>query len=219
MRCRVKRVVTLGWMMLVLTCAVAYGSAPTPIPSFTISANNTTMPTTGTATIPFTITSVNGYTGSLTVRCVPPNPPSGVREPQCGGGPPSSIVLSANTSQTSNFTLYPYIYVGATLTGTLKHLETFEGVTLAFAGLLGLGLPLRRGKSIQRTSGRLLVAIGILAGLSGLNACGGVLTLTPGTYTYTLSATSQDNASSSVNTTLQVAVPPGVDVQESITPF
>ncbi len=215
-----KKSIGLGCIALTLTLAAAHGSAPAPTPNFTISASNTTMPTTGTGAIPFTITSVSGYTGQIVVECMAPDPPPGVREPECGGGPiPAPIDLAANSSTTGDVPISPYVYVGPTLTGTLKHSGRVWERGPALAGLLMLGLGLRRRKVPGLYSKRLLLSCGLLIGLAGLNACGGVLTLTPGTYTYTLDAIAQANASHSVSTTLQVVVPPGVDVQDSITPL
>jgi hypothetical protein len=41
--------------------------AATPAPSFTISATNVAMPLSGIVSIPFTLTSVNGFVGSVAV--------------------------------------------------------------------------------------------------------------------------------------------------------
>jgi hypothetical protein len=51
-------------------------------------------------------------------------------------------------------------------------------------------------------------------GLTGIVACGSSpKTLTPGTYTYTLTASEQNNTSLSASTTVNVTVPPGIVVQ------
>jgi hypothetical protein len=76
--------------------------------------------------------------------------------------------------------------------------------------MLGLGLKRKR----SRQSARLLLAVGMLIGLTGIGACSGPETLTPGTYTYTLNASSyvQNNTSLSASTTVTVTVPPGIVV-------
>ena len=68
---------------------------------------------------------------------------------------------------------------------------------------------------------RLMLAVGALIGLTGMSACGnGVETLTPGLYTYTLTAnpSAQSNPPLSVSTTVNVTVPPGIIVQPTIGP-
>jgi hypothetical protein len=64
----------------------------------------------------------------------------------------------------------------------------------------------------------------LLVVLTGLSACGGPTTLTPGTYTYTLTATSLQEASPttplgsevSASTTVVVTVPPGIVVKYGV---
>jgi hypothetical protein len=74
-----------------------------------------------------------------------------------------------------------------------------------------LGLGLKRKRSRQST--RLLLAVGMLIGLTGIDACASSPeTLTPGVYTYTLHAYEQNNTSPSASTTVTVTVPPGIVV-------
>jgi hypothetical protein len=79
--------------------------------------------------------------------------------------------------------------------------------SLAGAFLLGLGLIRRRAHAT-----RLLLALCMLIAMTGLAACGGPPTLTPGTYTYTLTAFTTDTTTSSLSasTTVVVTVPPGI---------
>ena len=52
-----------------LASSLSPAQVPTPAPSFTISASNVTMPSSGTVPIPFTLTSVNGFAGMVSVTC------------------------------------------------------------------------------------------------------------------------------------------------------
>ena len=65
-------------------------------PSFTISATNVTMPSSGDGSIPFVLTSVDGYIGTVAVQCPEVNAPAGARIPYCGGGPAFAFDLTAN---------------------------------------------------------------------------------------------------------------------------
>jgi hypothetical protein len=63
-------------------------------PTFTVSATNVTMSssgTMGTGATKFTVASVGGYSGSVALYCAPLSAPSGARQPTCGG----SVALAA----------------------------------------------------------------------------------------------------------------------------
>ena len=76
------------------------------------------------------------------------------------------------------------------------------------AGVFMLGLGLRRRRSLRYT--HLLLPVGLLLGVSGITSCAGPETLTPGTYTYTLTATEIGPVSPSATTTFTVTVPRGI---------
>jgi hypothetical protein len=85
------------------------------------------------------------------------------------------------------------------------------------AGLFLLGLSLQR--KAQKFKG-LLLTVGLLIGSAGFSACSaGPVTLTPGTYAYTLSASEPNETSSSATATVQVTVPPGIYVQPTPPPI
>ena len=65
-------------------------------PSFTVSAMNTTMPSSGNGSIPVTLSSVDGYAGSIVLQCPNVNAGAGARVPTCGGGPLRAYNLAAN---------------------------------------------------------------------------------------------------------------------------
>jgi hypothetical protein len=141
-----------------------------------------------------------------------PTPPAGVREPipDEGGPAVSPIVLTANTSVTG-------VVVVSAIEFTVSRLNppvSKEGKGWVLAGVLMLGLGFRRRKA--RWPAHLLLAVGVLIGLTGIGACGGSpITLTPGTYPYTITASSINSSSSlSASTTVMVTVPPGIVVQQ-----
>jgi hypothetical protein len=192
------------------------GHAQSATPRFTISASNATMPASGTSTIPFTLTSVNGFAGMVVVSCGPANPPTGSILPQCnytGGGPAAPpYTLTANETITKSLNLVAYIPPCSNPCPVkLVHPRRHRGaVNLAFAGVLLLGFGFRRRARQLRLA---LLLIGILAGLAGV-ACGSGNrnTLTPGTFIYTVSATQVtiDTPTLAVNTTVSVTVPAGI---------
>jgi hypothetical protein len=85
----------------------------------------------------------------------------------------------------------------------------------ALAGVLMLGLGLQ-GRKAHRSM-RLSLAVGMLIGLGGIGACvSNIITLTPGVYTYTFTASELNNTSLSASTTVNVTVPAGIVVQPGI---
>ena len=180
------------WLLLFVGM-LAFGSVLDTLPahaatrSFTISATNVTLPSNGDGSIPFVLTSVDGYVGTVAVSCPEVNAPAGARIPYCGGGPVFAFSLTAEERVTGNLTLTPY----------------GVPVPLAAGGLL-IGLALRRRKGGWPTLA--LVLAGTLASLGEAVGCGGgTSSMTPGTYPYTITAT---NAKTNVvvSTTANVTV-------------
>jgi hypothetical protein len=191
-----------------LPFGLGLSAASTENPNFTISATNTTMTASG-ASIPFTLTSLNGYTGKLSVSCVPDNPPAGARLPYCGGGPIIQLSLTANSSvkSTIGLTAGPVPLSSASRLNLPGH---GREAAWAFAAVLLLGFGFRRKRA--RWLSMILLPVATLAGLMTLEACGGsqTPTLTPGTYAYTLTATdvsTNATASTSVNVTVPAGIP------------
>jgi hypothetical protein len=163
--------------LFLLVWVLAFGSALESLParaatpSFTISATNVTMPSSGDGSIPFVLTSVDGYIGTVAVQCPEVNAPAAARIPYCGGGPLFAFNLTANERSNGNLPLTPY------------------GVPVPLAaGAVLVGIALRRRKIGWRTL--TLVLAGTLACLGEVVGCGGGTSgMTPGTYTYTMTAT------------------------------
>ena len=83
----------------------------------------------------------------------------------------------------------------------------------ALAGTLLLSLGLRR--KATRWLMLALIAFVTLAGMTGVSGCGSEATFTPGTYTFTITASgflTGTNVELSETTTANVTVPPGIPV-------
>lgn len=168
------------------------------------------MPSSGTATFPFTLTSVNGFAGSLVVSCVQPTVPAGVKLPylEFPGPVVQALVLAANGTTTGTVGMLSAVPVPIPVRWNLpSHPGRGERAIWSLAGALLLGLGLRRKRALAT---HLLLAAGLFLGLTAISACGGQPTLTPGTYTYTLTATEVNNTTATANTTVSVTVPPGI---------
>jgi len=191
-------------------------------PSFTVTAGNAAMPSSGFGIIPFTLTSTNGYVGPVIVSCMPTTPPAGANIPTCGAPEPYgngfqgggvSVNLTADSAVVKGG-IFIYALPASISEGwnaLLHHPET-EGTTgWALASVMTLGLTFPRWKARRSTRGLLVIIT--LIGLAGIVACVGPFpkapSLTPGTYTYTVTAV---GTSFSASTTVTVTVPPGVVV-------
>jgi hypothetical protein len=186
-------------------------------PSFSVAATGVTMSSnaaSGTGSTSVTLTSVNGYAGTVGVICSPPTTAAGVNLPFCNAGGPAVVLietLTANQTATGTIgffnSLPPCNPCPVNLPRRGGH-RLPSGLALAGALLVGLGFRRRAPRWLALT----LFAAGSLAGLAGIGACGGNSNnriVTPGTYTYTLSAEEMDNtnASASVTTSVMVTVP------------
>lgn len=189
-------------------------------PSFTITATNVTLSSStssGAGSSSFTLTSVNGYAGQVRVGCQPPIPPAGVKVPYCGYGVPiptgaavpaePPITLTANEAVPGTISFYnAAVPCGNPCPVNLPsqgHRGLPQGLALAGALFFGFGFRRRAARWLTLT----LLAVGALAGLAAISACGGDNNVvTPGTYTYTISATDV-TTSVSVTTSINVTVP------------
>jgi len=174
-------------------------------PTFTISATNVTMSSSGssgTGASTFTLTSLNGYTGTIGINCYPTTEQAGATVPFCGGSAMIGHTLSANQVVTGQL---PFYNVPVPEPVRLPLRRSHAGLTrLALAAMIFCGLGLR--KRIPRALYLALLAAALFAGLGTMSACGGSKSaVTPGTYSYTVKAL--DTNSNIVTATFQVTVP------------
>ena len=211
------RTVALFAGLLAVTLGAGKG-ALAATPSFTISAGNVTMSATGSSSVTFTLTSVDGYSGTIDVICDPANIPVGRTLPLCGQpavGPadPAAYTLGANGTVQGSFPLlatFPPPCSGPCPARFDHPRRGFaSGIALAGALLVGFGFGFRRRAA--RWLVLTLLAFGTVAGMTGISACGSGRTLTPGVWPYVVQATSP-GVNAIVSTTINVTVPPGIPV-------
>jgi hypothetical protein len=190
---------------------VVFGlSALAATPDFTITAANVTMSSntsSGSGSSSFTLTSVNGYTGTVSIRCNPPTPPVGVNLPICNFGGPvrPPYTLTANQEVTGAIVFLNSNPCNDCLVSLLSRGGHGLAPGLALAGALLLGFGIRR--RAPRWHMLTLLAVGALAGLAGISACGGNNNaVTTGTYTYTIAAV-DINTDVAVTASINVTVP------------
>ncbi len=175
-------------------------------PTFTISAANVTMPTSGNGSIPITLTSVNGYTGLIGMTCSAMNPPVGAKLPTCVFLLGPGIQLAANATVTGSLLLIPPGGVLPPSAASLSHRLVrggAAGLVLASGLLFGLGVRRRAARWLILA----LFALGSLTCLAGISACGGNSNaMTTGTYSYAITAT-DNKTGTSVSTSTSVIVP------------
>jgi hypothetical protein len=100
------RVLILFRSFLACISGFVGGRALAATPSFTILASNVTMPPSGAGSIPYTLTSVNGYSGTVMVHCDDYNAPEEAKLPICGGSvAPVIYTLTANQVLNESFAL------------------------------------------------------------------------------------------------------------------
>ncbi len=166
----------------------------------------------GTATEPFTLTSVDGFTGTVSVSCVGPNPnlfPDYVL-PDCRD-PVVELTVPANGSKSGSLEFYPpWITPPTTTAETAGHGANHRSrpwpVAAGILGGLGL-LGLRMRKLLDRRFSLLIGVVG-LASLCGLCGCldQGGLAMTPGTYIYQLTGVPPSGIANEVSANLYVTV-------------
>ena len=207
------------------------GRAQGATPTFTVTANNLTMPSSGTGSIAFTLTSLNGWAGTVVMNCAPTNPPAGAIVPDCGyegSGlqPVQDYPLAANGTATGSLSLVAEITPCNPCPASLQIQPRRQGVpghrrpvSLALAGALVLALGLRRRAARWLTLTLLLACM--LAGLAGIGACGNNgKTLTPGIYAYTITAYGTPTGmtlTQTETTTVSITVPSGIPTNLSST--
>lgn len=186
---------------LMMNAAPARGANP---PAYAITAANVTMPISGNGLTQYTVRGIPS-TGTLAVSCQYSGQPTTARIPICTYGPRGLMQVTAGQSVTGTIQFFPF---GSAIPASAQR-RNRPGGALALAGMLLVGLGLRRGLSgILRT---LVLAIA-LAGVVGVTGCGANPdAMTPGTYSYTITADNEASPNTplgqGVSTTIQVTVP------------
>lgn len=131
--------------------------------------------------------------------------------PYCGNGYPVAAgaailpltTLTPNGEVTGTVVFYNKLgAIGASLRRRFEH-GLAPGLALAGVSLIGF----RCRRRVPRRLALILFALGTLAGLAGISACGGSNSVvTSGTYTYTIEAV-DINTSASVTSSFNVTVP------------
>ncbi|MGD0914208.1 MAG: hypothetical protein ABR928_20140 [Terracidiphilus sp.] len=191
--------------LLVLIFGILGAQARAANPSFTISATNVTISSSGssgTGSSTFTLTSVNGYTGTLGISCYPTSEPAGATLPYCGGSAMIGHTLTANAIATGALPFYNVPVPEPVSMPVRRSKAAPAGLALAAGLLLGFGF--RKTRSRWLFLG--LFAACAFAGLATMSGCGGGNSVvTPGTYSYTIKAV--DTNSNVVTSTFNVTVP------------
>lgn len=210
----------LACLALLFAFSLPLFAAPAPVPRFTISASNVSMPTSGSVAIPFTLTSTNGFAGLVAVDCAAPTVAANVRAPYCNqGGPIMAYTLAADGTTPGSMIIVAVKPNLTPLASRSRPGKSGQEGGWAIAGVAMLGLGLR--KKIPRRLAGMSIAVGTVLTLAGIGicGCGGPPTLTPGAYVFTLTATSVSNGTGSsavtASTTATVTVPAGVPTKST----
>jgi len=144
------KALTYPLVLLSLASGLCRAQVPVPTPSFTISATNVTMSSSGTS-LPFTLASIHGFPGTVGIAVTQPNPPAGTKLPylELGGPAGPTYVLTAIPTATGSIGLSAIpepspLPVKLNLPNRPGH---GEGVRWKLAGVLMLGLGSLRKRS------------------------------------------------------------------------
>jgi hypothetical protein len=182
-------------------------NSPIPVVSPTTIAPGST----STATI--TVSSANGYAGTVTLTCVLTSPTNLTDPPTCSGGSSTVTLNSTTTSGTATITVYTTAASSAALVYPKLpgkgHGLFGAGSGALLAILLFFGIPARR-----RSWRSMLGILMLMAALGTLSACGsGTATTTQsnpgtsaGTYSFTVTGTGNDTNKTTATVTFQVIV-------------
>lgn len=184
--------------------------------SYTLAASSATIASAGASGSSIvTATPSNGYLGIVALTCALATAPSGANtaaNPACSVGGTAGITGASPATATLTInTTAPTTSANVARGGTGADLKSLLSTgSLALAGIVLVGIPIRRSKWRSLLGVLLLVTV-----LGALSACGGgksttathtISGTTAGTYTYTITGTGSDSAATKATTTLTVTV-------------
>ncbi len=175
------RIAFVLWLGLIGSGALEAGT-----PEFTLTAADTTVSLGGTGSSTFTLTSLNGYTGTVVIVCHPTSPPADSKLPYCGGG---LLLMEQLVGGETVKGFLPLTGLPVPIPASMPHPRRHgsgAGLVLGGAMLLGLAGSRRKRRWLLHAMFA-AVALGALAGVCG---CAGTWNpLTPGTFPYTIVGT------------------------------
>lgn len=178
---------------------------PAAAPEFAVAAANVTMPSSGNGQSSYKVTGIP-MNGNLAVTCQYSGPATQASIPNCSYGPIASIPVTPGQTVTGVVYFFP-AGVAVPLETGRRSQGPAAGLALAGAVLLGFGLRRRARNWLALV----VLAAGSLAAVSGLSACvAGMNGMTPGTYSYTITAGvfgTLNNLAAGTSTTINVTVP------------
>jgi hypothetical protein len=175
--------------------AVIYGFSGAPALAVTpiaITATDVTMPSHGNGSSQYTITGIPDA-GTVTISCLFTGTVTKALIPNCTYGLAfTAIPVTAGQTLTGTVNFYAFGHLPAGLHRAPRSSGHLPAAALALAGGLMLGFGFRRKSRRWLTVA--VLALGTLAGVSGINGCGdNGFSMTPGTYQYTIIADYADS--------------------------
>ena len=182
--------------------------------TYSLSATSPTVSPGSTGTSVVTVSTTNGYAGTVTLSCSLTASPTGAKNlPACVGNP--AVSISSSAAGVGNFTLTTTAASSAMIVPNFDGRKrwTGTGVGSALAFLILLCVPKARRNRLFMVG--LIFAITVLGGVTACGGGGGGNgggggTSTPGTsagtYTFTVTGTGNDVAKASATTTFTLTV-------------
>jgi hypothetical protein len=191
-------------LRLVVASALALPAVPVlaATPTFTVAATNVTLPGNGNVgTSQFTLTSINGYSGSLLVSSEYSGGDMNAKPPNCGIHTAPIYTLKANSTVTGTLSCFPF---GKVVPIAMKHRRAAGPVLAPAAGLAVLFCFMFRRR--MRAAGARWLGVFLLGVISvaTVASCGG--NGLSGMYPFTVTAT-DTVTNARVNTSITVTVP------------
>lgn len=187
---------SLCLLQIVFVLGVGLGSTGTSYsatPSFTITATSVSLPGQGTGSSQITLTSVNGFAGTVGVSCYDPVVTNATEPvlPSCAETV-KNLVVPANGSVSGSILFYPPWDTSYETASLLTRTKPHHSAPLLAGVFIGCGLLGWRFRNTLSRCGALIAAAFFCLSLAGLVGCmgRGGLAMTPGTYAYTISGTS-----------------------------